>query len=383
MPLAAYDRTRMDVSEALIELLAPARLGDEVAFGMRLVRTSVELGLRITLGDGEREVHVEVFPAEPPRKHAARTARLLFAYRIGRGGAPVDPGLGRALCLAVAERAARNEDRVLAALRAEPDVPRIREVRGGRLLQPAGTPERPYDTLSPYVGCLIGCKFCYAQDRLRVVRTMRGLPDVPWGSYVDARADAPQVLRDELRERPIRPIKLCPIVSDPYHAIERTMQLTRRCLEVIAAVPPRPVFVLTRARLVERDADLLEAIPLAQVGFSIPTIDDEVRRAFEPRAAPIAERLEVLQAMRARGLRTFAVVQPVLPGDVHALADALARVADSVSVDVLRGEEGAASTFDRYADARSDAWQRERAQALVAALHARGVPVWDGELPEF
>ena len=73
----------------------------------------------------------------------------------------------------------------------------------------------------------------------------------------------------------------------------------------------------------------------------------------------------------------------MLPGPLAALADALAAHVDSVSLDVLRGEEQAGPLFDdgRFAAARADAWQRGRHADLVAALAARGVPVWAGELP--
>lgn len=379
IPVRSY-AAGVELDDALLALVAPLSLGEAVLPGATLVRASTELGLRLTFEDEGRPLHVELFPAAPPRPHAARTEAFVLAYRVGRGGAPLEPARGQALCRAVAERVAANEAGVLAALRAERDAP-VREVRGGRLLVPAGSPERPYDTLSPYVGCLIGCRFCYAQERVGVVRSLRGLADRPWGSYVDARVDAPTRLREELASLPLRPVKLCPIVSDPYHAIEARLGLTRACLEVLAEAPPRQVLVLTRARLVERDLDLFQRMPAVQIGMSVPTIDDAVARWFEPRAARVAERLEVLSALRAAGVRTFAVVQPLLPGELGPLADALARVAETVSLDVLRGEHDAGALFDAHAEARDPRWQEDRARALEEALRARGVPVWQGELP--
>jgi DNA repair photolyase len=372
----------VELVDALRALMAPLEPGDELAPGVRWLRASSELGLRLTCDDRGRTVHVEVFPAEPPRPHAARSAELAFAYRVARAGAPLEPARGQALCRAVAARARDNEARVLAALRAAEvaDTP-IREVRGGRLLEPAGADEQPYFTLSPYVGCLIGCRFCYAQERVGVARALGGLSERPWGSYVDARVDAPERLRLELAELPPRPIKLCPIVSDPYHALEARLELTRRCLQVLAAHAPRPVLVLTRARLVERDRDLFERMPAVQVGMSIPTVDDAVARWFEPRAASVAERFAVLRALRAAGVRTFAVVQPLLPGDLDELADALSEAASSVSLDVLRGEQSAGALFDAHPETRDEAWQRERAEALAEALRSRSVPLWQGELP--
>lgn len=372
----------MDVRARLLELIAPTAIGDELTPGVRLARVSDELGPRLTftLADGG-ELDVEVSPATAGLRHAARTAHLTLAYR-GRAASAV----GAALCATVAARIGDRDAGFVAALAAAgaADAPRVREVTVDHLLELAGPPAARFYTCSPYVGCLIGCRFCYAQERLAAGRAAAGLPLAPWGSWVDVRANAAAVLADELARLPRHPIKFCPIVSDPYHAVEAGRGLTRACLAAIAAAAaPPPVLLLTRAALVTRDLDLLAALPWAGVGVSLPTIDDDVRAHFEPRAAPIAARLATLAAIRAAGVAPIAVVQPMLPGPVEALADALAAHVDSVSLDVLRGEGGAGPLFDdpRFAAARADGWQAERLAALTAALAERGVPVWSGELP--
>lgn len=388
----------MDLRAYLIALVEPSRDGGEVFPGARLLGASSELGPRLTFDVGGVAVHVEVAPAprddavgEAGKKHAARSRRLLFSYRTD-GARAIDPKLGQALCRAVAARADEREEGAFAALATEAMAARqaaegparIREVRVARLLEPAGTEARRYYTLSPYVGCLIGCRFCYAQTRVGHARALLGLPDVPWGSYVDVRVNAPEVLSRELAELPPGPVKFCPIVSDPYHAVEARFRVTRGCLEQLSrAASPWPTLVLTRARLVERDADVLSSMPIAYAGASIPTVDDEARRHFEPRGAPIEDRLSALRALRGAGVRTFAVVQPLLPGSIAALADRLAEVVSSARVDVLSGVEGAGAEFadERYAMARGDEWQREQALSLRDALVKRGVALWEGELP--
>jgi DNA repair photolyase len=381
----------MDVREHLIALVAPEGTEGEVFAGARLKGASTELGPRLTFEVGDVEIHVEVAPANDARKHAARSRRLCFSYRAD-GGHAIDPKLGQALCRAVAARAEAREEEALAALAKDAaealsaieGSARIREVSVDRLLEPTGTAARRYYTLSPYVGCLIGCRFCYAQQRIADVRRLWALPEAPWGSYVDVRINAPEVLARELDEIPPAPVKFCPIVSDPYHAVEARLRVTRACLERLRdARSAWPTLILTRARLIERDVDVLASIAVAYAGASIPTADDEVRRHFEPRAAAIAERLAALHALKAAGVRTFAVTQPVLPGSIEALADALAGAVSSARVDVLNGVEGAEAEFsdERYSFARGDAWQRERAIELREALLARGVSIWEGELP--
>ncbi|NUQ76992.1 MAG: radical SAM protein [Polyangiaceae bacterium] len=375
----------MDLHEYLEALVAPG----DVMPGARLVGTSSEHGPRLIFELKGARISVEVAPADEaagsPKKHAARSERLLFSYRAD-GVLPIDSKLGAALCRAVAARAAAREKAILAALEAETarssGSARLREVRVTKLLEPDGAGF--YYSLSPYVGCLIGCRFCYAEERIAGARRLLHLAEAPWGSFVDVRVNAAEVLARELIELPPLPVKFCPIVSDPYHAAEARFGITRACLTALRDAPsPFPTLVLTRARLIERDIDLLAAIPVAFAGASIPTVDDEVRRHFEPRGAPIDDRLGVLQKIGAAGVKTFAVVQPILPGPLEPLADALAGVISSARVDVLNGVGKAEAEFsdERYAMCRSDGWQMDRARMLREMLSARGVQIWEGELP--
>ncbi len=385
-------RPMIDLGVHLLRLVAPLQPGEVLVEGWSFLGVSTELGLRLSFAAADAPqhpgLHVELAPAAAPGPFAVATARLHLSYR-SPAARPVSSKIGLRVCEAVAQRVRANEGPVLDALArhaaSEPsDGPRIREVTVERLLEPGGDPSAPFDTLSPYVGCLVGCRFCYAQSRLSPLRGLLGLPPIPWGSYVDVRVNAPRVLEQELVGRPPRPIKLCPIVADPYQAVERQHRLTRGCLDVLlAATPVPPVLVLTRMAALAEDLPRLARFPRAFVGVSLPTVDDEVRRHFEPRAASVAERLELLEQARALGVHAIAVVQPLLPGPHEALVAALAAHADSVSIDVLRGEEQAGPLFDdpRYAAARDDAWQLQRARALARDLRERGIAVWRGELP--
>ena len=380
----------MRLHSHLLQLLAPFRAGDEVVPGTRLVGVLLEIGLGWRFRTAAGDVSVEVALAADTERFAARTPRLALSYRA----LPVTPArsrAGSALCEALAPIVARNEDAVLAAIereaaaeeRAAPASRRVREVEVETALEPALDSPSPFFTITPYVGCVIGCRFCYAQAPIGHMRRLARAAAVPWGSYVDVRVNLPEVLARELVEAPRWPIKFCPILSDPYQAVESRYEVTRSCLGVIRAAAPRPVFVLTRSRLIERDAELLASLPAAWVGASIPTFDDDVCRHFEPRAASVADRFALLRRLRAAGVETFAVVQPMLPGPVEAFADALAECVSSVSIDVLHGVQGAAADFAdaRYADCAAEEWQRERAAALRAALVRHGVTIWDGDLP--
>jgi DNA repair photolyase len=374
----------MDVRARLLELLAPLAPGDEILPGIRLRDASEEVGPRLLFDVDGASVAVEVSPAGATARAPARTSRLAFSYVAPDGrGHP----RGEELCRTVARYATENEGAFFSNVERSHEEEsatdaRVREVRVDRLLEERSHDGRTFHTLSPYVGCLIGCRYCYAQSHVSLARRLTRRIEVPWGSYVDVRVNAAEVLASELARGDVRIVKFCPVVSDPYQAVEQRYGLTRACLEAIARSPRSPaVLVLTRSSLILRDAPLIGQLG-AHAGVSISTADDDVRARFEPRAAPIAERLSVLRSLREAGARTMAVVQPLLPGSVEALADAIATHCDSASVDTLRGVEGAADDFGdpRYRHAASDAWQREQADRLVELLRAKGVALWR-ELP--
>ncbi|HEY3821009.1 MAG TPA: radical SAM protein [Polyangiaceae bacterium] len=244
-------------------------------------------------------------------------------------GARLDAGQ-RQFVDRVVELVRRRERRLPIAQRAESErASAVREITVDRALIPEG-PGHYY--FNPYVGCMIGCAFCYVQERADDSRRLEGLPRLEWGRYVDVKVNAAEVLRREVRLHPPGIVRLSPILTDPYQPIERRYRITRQALEVFLEAGFAPV-ILTRGARITEDVELLRRFPAAAVGFSIPTDIDSVRVAFEPRADPVEERFAALSACRAAGLRTFAVIQPVLPMNVDVLVGRLAPLVDAVRVD--------------------------------------------------
>ncbi|MGH1344829.1 MAG: radical SAM protein [Nannocystales bacterium] len=370
----------MDLRAYLHALVQPLEVGDEVMPQVRFVGASTELGPRLCFEAPSGPVAVEVARREHMPRFAVESGPWALSYRAGTSDAPVDAALGLALCHAVAVRLSLDPPRVPDAALA----PRVREVRAHRMLEWRSLGPESHYTLSPYLGCTIGCRYCYAQTRLSPARAMMGLPQVPWGSYVDVRVDAAEVLRTELAAAKPGPIKFCPIVSDPYQALEQRYRLTRQCLDVLAEAPAGfTTMLLTRSGDILQDAERIASLPAARVGVSLPSASAEVLSHFEPRAAPLPTRLAVLERFSALGVATMAVVQPMLPGPVEALADILATHVQSVSMGGLQGTNDAGLLFESeaYRGCAEDSWQRERFAALASALDRRGVPQWHGELP--
>lgn len=202
-------------------------------------------------------------------------------------------------------------------------------------------------SLQPYVGCQFSCCYCYVRE----MRVQRANPyGLPWSSWVSPKIHAPEVLRGAARRRAFREATIfCSSSTDPYLPLERSLDLTGRCLDVMGEHPPAALVLQTRSPLVLRDTARIAAIPTAGVSFTITTDDEVVRRAFEPDSPRFSRRLDVMTALRDAGVPVQAAVSPVLPCDAERLARALAPCVDRVVVDDLHAGDGAGGRRSRAA----------------------------------
>lgn len=185
-----------------------------------------------------------------------------------------------------------------------------------------------YDyAINPYAGCSHSCRYCYAAFMKRFTGHRER-----WGEFVDVKINAPEVLAREIRKKRVGRVWVSG-VCDPYQAVEQKYKLTRMCLENLMA-QGWPVTIQTKSPLVLRDIDILEKFKDMEVGFSIATADDVIRKIFEPGAPPIKERIKALEILHSRGIRTFAMIAPILPG-AAGLVNELADKVDHILVDRL------------------------------------------------
>ncbi|WP_375480896.1 radical SAM protein [uncultured Jatrophihabitans sp.] len=104
--------------------------------------------------------------------------------------------------------------------------------------------------------------------------------------------------------------------TDPYQRAEAKYRLTRGVVEALAE-RGNPFSILTKSPLVTRDLDLIaEAAKHAdvRVNFSLGTLDPRVWRATEPGAPDPRRRVDAIRRLAERGVRTGALIAPVLPG---------------------------------------------------------------------
>lgn len=211
------------------------------------------------------------------------------------------------------------------------------------------SPDLPFEkSINPFRGCEHGCVYCYARPAHAYVDLSPGLD---FESRLFAKRNAAALLRKELQVKSYR----CSVISlgantDAYQPIERRLLITRAILEVLAECR-HPVTIVSKSSLVERDIDLLGSMAadgLAQVFISVTSLDRDLSRRMEPRAAAPQRRLQTVAALASAGIPTGVMFAPVIPalndehleGVLAAAASAGAQYAGYIMVRLPREVKG-------------------------------------------
>lgn len=177
------------------------------------------------------------------------------------------------------------------------------------------SPDIPFThSVNPYRGCEHGCVYCYARPTHEYFGYSSGLD---FESVIFVKTNAPDLLRRELQKgrRRLEPLAFSG-VTDCYQPAERHFQLTRQCLEVLQECH-HPASLITKSRLITRDLDLLSAMAMRRqvsVAVSLTTLDPELARRLEPRAALPAARLDTIRQLADAGIPVGVMTAPILPG---------------------------------------------------------------------
>ena len=165
-----------------------------------------------------------------------------------------------------------------------------------------------YDyTMNPYRGCQFGCSYCYAAF-------FQPEPDriADWGEWVDVKENAVALLRKD--KRALGAKIYLGSATDAYQPIEMQLGLTRSLLDYMSTLMIQPrVVIQTRSPIVARDIDILKRFENIRVNLSITTDNEETRKAFEPKTASIARRLETAEKLIEAGISVGICVSPMLP----------------------------------------------------------------------
>jgi DNA repair photolyase len=203
--------------------------------------------------------------------------------------------------------------------------PKVREIHARSILSRSGIPGMKY-CINPYTGCTHACTYCYATFMKRFTGHSE-----PWGTFTDIKINAPEILRKQLKRAEKGSVMLSS-VTDPYQPAETRYKITRKCLEVLELFQ-FPVKILTKSPLIVRDIDIISKLQETEVGLTITTDDDRVRKIFEPNAPPISERLEALKTLYKAGIYTYVFIGPLLPMNPDALAKQIRPYAHRILID--------------------------------------------------
>jgi DNA repair photolyase len=224
----------------------------------------------------------------------------------------------------------------------DPAITRKRDIAGQALqsqarlrivgIEPQGRAMRLIDITTgtgDYISNGVVSHNCYA----RPSHAYMGLsPGLDFETRLFYKADAAALLERQLA----KPGYVCkPIMlganTDPYQPMERKLRVTRSILEVLARTH-HPVTLITKSALILRDLDLLAELAraqLASVAVSITTLDVELKRLMEPRAASPQARLRTLAALHAAGVPVTVMAAPVIPAltdhELEAILEAAAQ----------------------------------------------------------
>ena len=167
--------------------------------------------------------------------------------------------------------------------------------------------------INPYRGCEHGCIYCYARPNHEYFGLSSGLD---FETKIFVKMKAPELLRREFSSPKWKPqVVALSGITDCYQPVERRLQLTRRCLEVLLEFR-NPVSIITKNRLVTRDIDILKELARYQavcVFVSVTTIDCHLSGRMEPRASRPLDRLCAVEQLAKAGIPVGVLVAPVIP----------------------------------------------------------------------
>ena len=150
------------------------------------------------------------------------------------------------------------------------------------------SPDIDFDfSINPYRGCENGCSYCYARPTHSYLNLSPGLD---FETKIIAKRNLAEVLRCELR-------------------------LTRAVIAVLQETR-HPFSLITKGSGVERDLDLIApmaAMGLAAVYVTVTTLDAQLSRRLEPRAAAPWRRLRTIRALADAGVPVGVSVAPQIP----------------------------------------------------------------------
>ncbi|XHS78139.1 PA0069 family radical SAM protein [Burkholderiaceae bacterium UC74_6] len=195
-----------------------------------------------------------------------------------------------------------------------PPATQIIEEQARSILSSNQSPDIPFDrSINPYRGCEHGCIYCFARPTHSYLNLSPGLD---FETKIIAKMNAAELLRKAFSSPAYEPKAICiGTATDAYQPVERKLNITRQIIEVLSEFN-HPFSMVTKSSGCERDLDLIAPMGqrnLAAVYVSITTLDGDLARKLEPRAAAPHRRLRTIQTLAEAGVRVGVSISPVIP----------------------------------------------------------------------
>ncbi len=195
-----------------------------------------------------------------------------------------------------------------------PPATTIIEERVKSILSSNDSPDISFDlSINPYRGCEHGCIYCFARPTHSYLNLSPGLD---FETRIIAKVNAAERLREAFASRSYTPLLLnLGSATDAYQPAERKLRITRSVIEVLAECA-HPFSLVSKSSGVERDIDLIAPMAqrgLAAVYMSVTSLDPELARILEPRAASPQRRLRTIAALAGAGVPVGVSVSPIIP----------------------------------------------------------------------
>lgn len=181
----------------------------------------------------------------------------------------------------------------------------IREIKAKTIISKSNLPDCDY-VINPYIGCSHRCIYCYARYMKKFTNHSEN-----WGEFVDVKINAPDLIPKNTTKFNNKIIFLSS-VTDPYQPIEEKYKLTRKILEKLVFLKPH-LCIQTKSNLVLRDIDLIKKFKKREVGFTITTLNENLKKEIEPYSSSISEKLSALKILNEENIENFIFIGPILP----------------------------------------------------------------------
>ena len=181
---------------------------------------------------------------------------------------------------------------------------RIKEVLCKNALTPSGITGMDY-SLNPYIGCEHSCIYCYATFIRRWHKHQE-----EWGKIIEIKINLIERLIKELKKK--KGTVCIGTVADPYQPIELEYQLTKKALQTLMKYQ-WPIEILTKSHLILRDLEILKDYQNLAIEITLTTLNERVRKIFEPKASSVEERKKAIRTLVEKGIYTTIFFGPIIP----------------------------------------------------------------------